>query len=227
MSIFIIALVGLWVLAAVVLSGQIVRVWRLDFATVGAMTVSQVCRTSRRGAVITFMALVTLSWPLWLEISFWDRAVFRDGKLVRVIDSGAVMLQGTWNKTTAGADVFTLMGAEASLTTVEITASNAILLIAINGNNDRDSTLRRMEYCLGSGMRVDMIGYPPSIVKKVVGESPQFDELCRTAKMLSIEENSDGTSRLKTKRKVLEIAEKMSEDLWSRFGIRIVDVDIR
>jgi hypothetical protein len=64
-------------------------------------------------------------------------------------------------------------------------------------------------------------------MKKVVGESPRFDELCQTAKMLSTEESGDGTSRLKAKRKVLEVAEKISEDLWSRFGIRIVDVDFR
>ena len=206
MSIFIITLVGLWVLAVVVLSGQMARIWRLDFATVGAMTVSQVCRTSRRGAVITFMALITLSWPLCLEINVWDRAVFRDGKLVRVFDSGAVMLQGTWNKTTAGADVASLTDGEISAgTAVEIQcpgngATNGVLIIKIDGRNQLDDILKRLGYCHNHKWSIEegeYRWYVPSIVKRTVSESAKFDELCQSAKKLSIEEKGDGTSRLK------------------------------
>lgn len=233
MGIFIASLVSLWLLAAAVVGIQIARLWKLNLVTVGAMTVAQAYRASRRGAVIAFVAMVVLSWPLWLEVNMYDRAVFRDGKLVQVFDSGTVMFQRTWDKTTVRSEAVTLSNGEISAgTAVEmqcpgVVTTNGVLIITIDGRNDRDNTLKRLEYCLRSGMRVDMIGYPPSIVKKVVGESPQFDELCRTAKKLPIEENGDGTYRLKAKRNVLEIAEKISEDLWSRFGIRIVDVDIR
>lgn len=236
MSIFIIALVGLWVLAAVVLSSQMARVWRLDFATVGAMTVSQVCSASRRGAIITFTALVTLSWPVWLEINCQDRAVFRDGKLVRIFDSGAVMLQHTWNDASVGADVVLLSSGVVDVgTAVEMQCpssdgqTNGVLIVMIDGKNDRDDIAKRLEYCLKSGVREDAEykGYSPSIVKRVVRESSQWDSLCRTAKKLPIEENGDGTTRLKAKQEVLEIAEKISGDLWSRLGIRIVDVDFR
>jgi hypothetical protein len=232
-SIFIIALIGLWILAAVAMVSQIARLWNLNPVLVGAMTIAQAVRASRRGAIIAFVALATLSWPLWLEISVWDRAVFRDGKLVRIFDSGAVMLQGTWDKTTAGAEVVSLLSGVVGVgTVVEMPcpkdgSTNGVLVITIDGKNDRDSTLKRLEYGLTSGMRMEMIGYPPFIVKKVVGESSQWDSLCQTAKKLSDVEKGDGTSRIKAKQEVLEIAETISKDLWSRFGIRIIDVDYR
>lgn len=236
MSIFIIALIGLWVLAACVIGSQFARLWMLNRVTVGAMTIAQAYRASRRAILGSLVALIILSWPLWLEVNLYERAVFRDGKLVRVFDSGAVMLQRTWDRTTAGADVVLLSrGVVGVGTVVEMQCpstdgqTNAVLIITIDGKNDRDDITKRVEYCLKSGVSEDAEyrGYSPSIVKRVVSESSQWDSLCRTAKMLSTEENSDGTSRLKAKRKVLEIAEKFSVDLWTRFGIRIIDVDFR
>ncbi len=225
----ILSLVILWSLAACVLGSQIARLWSLDLTFVGAMTIAQAYRASRRAILGSLVALIILSWPLWLEVNMYDRAVFKDSKLVHVFDSGTVMFQRTWDKTTAGSEVVTLSGGEISKgTAVEMQCqTNGVLIITIDGKNDRDSTLKRLEYGLTSGMRMEMIGYPSSIVKKVVGESPRFDELCRTAKKLSDEETGDGTYRLKAKREVLEMAEKISGDLWSRFGIRIIDVDFR
>ncbi len=229
-SIFVVSLMILWFLAALSLAVQVKRIWRLNFGVVGAMTIAQVYHASRRGLIVVFVSLTTLSWPLWLEVNLHERAVFRDGKLVRVIESRTVMFQQTWYKTTAEADVVLLSrGVIGAGTVVEMPcpgndATNGVLIIKIDGRNHRDDIAKRLEYCLKSGVSE---GYSPSIVKRVVSESSQWDSLCRMAKKLPIEEKGDGTTRLKAKREVLEIAEKISVDLWSRFGIRIIDVDYR
>ncbi len=222
--------VSLWFVAAIVLSSQIVRIWSLDFATVGTMTIAQVYHASRRGLIVVFVALVVLSWPLWLEINCWDRAIFRDGKLVRVIESGTVMSQRTWDRITSEDSVFVLMHGAEGYTKVDIQCpgyASQDLIVTIDCKNGRDDVLKRLEFSSKAGIKKDQSGYVQPIVKQVIGESPKFDELCRTAKKLSIEENGDGTSYLKAKRELFEIAEKISEDLWSRLSIRIIDVDFR
>lgn len=234
MSITIGCLVVLWLLSLVLVVIQSARICFLDFATVGAMTIAQVYHASRRGIIVVFTALVTLSWPLWLEINVWDRAVFREGKLVRVIDSGTVMFQKTWDKTTSE-DVFLLMsGAADSGTKVDVQCpgdSTEVLIVTIDCKNGRDDVLKRLEFCSKVGVKKEPYGYVSSIVRHIIaGDPSKFDALCLAGRKLSLEDKGgekDGTSRLKAKRALLEVSDEISKELWSRFGIRIIDVDFR
>ena len=238
MSIFIVSLVTLWFVAAIVLGSQMVRIWRLDFAKIGAMTIAQVYKASRRRLIVMSVALVMLSWPLWLEVTLKDYAVFRDGKLVQVFDSGTVMFQRTWDTAVIGAKVTVLSYGEIRAgNTFEMPcpgdgSTAHVVVITIDGRNGRDDIIKRLEYCLNSGVKEDMRWHVPSIIVKriVEGDPSEFAAICSAGRKLSFEDKGgekDGTSRLKAKRALLESAENISENLWSRFGIRIIDVGYR